>query len=173
MWTKIVAAALVMSGAWGFGMAYSQNMQNIIFHETEQKRMLQLVIREIDYMHRPMLEIFDSISHRLNQTYQRLLTDVSEKAKENNGQGLEYIWDEQIKNIRITSSYSKKAVSNLVRMGQCFGYDEVQLQISAMKLLEKDIEEDIEQMKQEKADKGKLVKTLSMLAGFFILIVFI
>ena len=77
LWGKIIAGMLVLIGTQGFGMALSQEMKCLLYHMNEQKQMLFYIEREIAFLHRPMQEIFLSLSERLQKPYDSFLKKVA------------------------------------------------------------------------------------------------
>ena len=96
MWGKIIAGLLILIGTQGFGMALSQEMKCFLYHLNEQKQMLFYMMREIDFLHRPMQEIFISLAERLQKPYDSFVRNVARKMEDGSGIGLQEIWDEEI-----------------------------------------------------------------------------
>lgn len=173
MWGRIVAGALIIVGAEGIGMAYCQEMKCKLHHQTKQKHMLLYIEREIDFLHRPMLEIFENISERLGNPYGDFLMEVVDKMKKNRGKTLYNAWNESIEWLVENKKLKKDYFEYLYKIGNCFGCEEDELQISMLKLVNSDLEEEIEALKGNMGEREKLIKTLSLLAGVFCVVMFI
>lgn len=173
MWEKAVAATLVLTGAQGFGFALCQEMQCRLYHDKEQKQMLLYITGEITFLHRPMQEIFFCISNRLQEPYRTFTRTVAERMEEERGKGLHSIWEEEVNHMQHTRSYPEKAMLHLHKIGACFGCEEDELQIATITLMQKELEEEIESIKQGKEEKSRLIQTLSLLAGVFCIVLFL
>ncbi len=82
MWQKAVAGICVMVGAFGFGLSLCQEINSVLLHFKEQRRMLLFMIREISFLHRPMQEIFVAVGERLKEPYPDFLMAVSKRMEQ-------------------------------------------------------------------------------------------
>lgn len=173
MWEKAIAGVCVMTGAFGFGYALCQEMKQVLLHLKEQKQLLLYIINEIAFMHRPMQEIFGTVGDRLKEPYKSFTLKISERMEERSGKKLQEIWEGEVKLLQKNGECPKDAVGTLLRMGESFGCDEDKMQIDALRLLEAELSEKISVRSQEKEEKSKLIRTLSVLAGLFCIVLFI
>lgn len=173
MWEKAIAGTLIILGTQGLGLTFCQEIQSKIYHEKEEKQMLLYINREIDFLHRPMMEIFEGIKERVKEPYQSFLKEVAIRMGSGEGQSLQCVWREETQKLEHKGMYPKEAICYLYRIGECFGCEEDELQISTLSLLQKELEEDIEKMKKTKEEKGRMIQTLSLLAGIFCVVIFI
>lgn len=173
MWEKAIAGLCVMTGAFGFGYALCQEMNRVLFHLNEQKRLLLYMINEISFMHRPMQEIFGAAGDRLKEPYKSFTLKITECMEERSGKNLQEIWAGEIKLLQKSGECPKAAIGTLLRMGESFGCEEDKMQIDALRLIEAELSEEISVRTQEKEEKSKLIRTLSVLAGLFCIVLFI
>lgn len=173
MWEKTFAGVCVMVGASGFGWFICQEMNKVLFHFKEQKHMLLYMIREISFMHRPMQEIFANVSGRLKEPYQSFLLEVAACMEERDGKNLQDIWRDKAEILQKNGACPKESARMLLRVGECFGCEEDKMQTDALKLLEAELTELINTKSKEREEKGRLIQTLSVLAGIFCIVLFI
>ncbi len=173
MWEKAFAGVCVILGASGFGWAVCQEMKQVLFHLEEQKRMLLYIQREISFMHRPMQEIFVSVSGRLKEPYQSFVLEVAACMEERDGRALGDIWRGRVEAMKKSGTYPAEAVRTLHRMEECLGCEEDKMQIDALGLWEAELSELIGMRTKEKEEKSRLIQTLSVLAGIFCIVLFI
>lgn len=173
MWEKAVAATLVIIGTQGFGWALCQEMQSKLYHEKEEKQMLLYMQNEIEFLRRPLHEIFDEIKDKVKEPYSAFLGNVSKRMKQEDGKSLNFLWSEEICKLEKEKSYPKEAILFLKRIGENLGAVQDTFQSSALKLLQLELEEDINKNKQIKDEKTKLIQSLSLITGVFCVIVFI
>ena len=173
MWEKAIAGMCVMTGAFGFGWSLCREMSDMLFHLKEQKRLLLFIVREISFMHRPMQEIFSAVGERMKDPYQEFLMAVSEGMEQRTGKSLQEIWHDNVELLQKNGSCPKEAARILLRLGECFGCEEDKMQIDALKLLEAELSDEIDSRSKEKEEKSRLIRTLSVLAGIFCIVLFI
>lgn len=173
MWQKTIAGMLVITGAFGFGRALCQDMNCILFHLKEQKRIILYIINEISFLHKPMQEIFEAMEEKLNGPYRSFIGNIVIEMKKGSGRNLEEIWDKEIKKIKAERIYPKIAIENLFKFSKCFGKEKDQMQMGEYRLLELELDEEIKRLIKEKEEKSKLIQTLSILAGVFCVVLFI
>lgn len=173
MWEKAIAGLLVITGSFGFGRALCNDMNCILFHLKEQKRIILYIVNEISFLHKPMQEIFESIEERLNEPYKSFINNIINEMKKGTGISLENIWDTEIRKIKATKVYPQKAIESLFKFKNCFGGEKNQMQIERFNLLELELDDEIKRYVKEKEDKSKLIQTLSVLTGIFCVVLFI
>ncbi len=173
MWGKMVAGLLILIGTQGFGMALSQEMKCFLYHLNEQKQMLFYMMREIAFLHRPMQEIFLSLSERLQKPYDTFMIKVAEKMEDGSGLGLQEIWDKEIDEMEKNKCYPKKTFLYLRQMKRCFHCEEDEMQKESFAMLCEEIEEEMNKIKRGKEEKDRLIRTLSLLAGILCIVIFI
>lgn len=173
MWQKLIASALVMTGAVGFGYVLCGEMNSEIKHLKTQKQILIYIIGEISYLHRPIEEIMDIIAEKIETPYNYFLTNVSQKIQERNGKELMSLWDESIDDMCNKVSISKTALNFLRRMGYCLGCEGDKLQVEALRLFESELDAGIEDALTKKEENSKLIKSLSALTGILCIVLFL
>lgn len=173
MWEKAVAATLVIIGTQGFGWALCQEMQSKIYHEKEEKQMLLYIRNEIEFLHRPLQEIFGEIKVKVKEPYRTFLENVSNRMLQEDGKSLNCLWKEEICELEKRKSYPGEAMEYLNRIGENLGAEQDTFQSSALKILQLELEEAINKNKAIKDEKTKLIQTLSLITGVFCVIVFV
>lgn len=171
MWGKTIAGIFIITGAFGFGRALCQDMNCTLKHLKEQKHMLIYMINEISFLHKPMQEVFESIEEKINEPYKKFINSVLNTMYKGSGAKLEDVWENEIKRMLKESLYPKLAIDYLYRFKRCFRGDKDRLQVEQLRLLEAELEEEIKTLVKEKDEKGRLIQTLSILAGVFCVIV--
>lgn len=173
MWQKVLAGILVILGAQGFGFAYSQGLQSLCYHYKQQERLLSYITGEISFLHRPIQEILWENRHRLQEPYGGFMERIAVKMEQNNGYSLLQLWEAEIVQLSRNRSYPVQALEMLQRIGISLGSEEDTMQLAAIHLLQQELEEAIQNIKEEKEEKGSLVQTLSLLAGIICVVLFL
>ena len=173
MWQKLIACACVMTGAVGFGYAVCREMSCEIQHLKLQKQIVSYMTGEITYLRRPMEEVLDIISERVEAPYDTFLEDVSLKMKERNGMGLRDLWKREVDGLRSESGLSDKALNYLEKMAGCFGCEGDLLQVEALGIFERELDVEIDRLLGRKEENGRLIRALSALVGIFCIVFFL
>ena len=92
MWEKTIAGILVIIGSFGFGLALCRDMSSVIYHLKEQKRMLEYMINEISFLHKPMKEVLEAVSEKVNEPYKTITAEILAEIKKGDGSRLSDIW---------------------------------------------------------------------------------
>lgn len=162
-----------MIGACGFGMALCQEMRCILYHLEEQKRMLLYFERETDFLHRPIQESFDVIADRLLPPYCEFANHIADAMCHSEGKSFREIWQEELEKTYKNRCYPKEILRYLIRIGDGIGSEEDTLQVELCGLLRKELEEEIERLKIEKSQKGRVIHTMSLVCGILCVVLFL
>jgi stage III sporulation protein AB len=173
MWQELVASAFVMAGASGFGYSICKDMSKDISQLKIEKQMLSYMIGEISYLHRPLEEIFDILAERVEKPFDIFLWNVSDKMRVRNGKSLNDIWEGELENFASEYGISKRAAAYLERMASNFECEGDGIQVGAFKLLNRYIEQEIEELGEKKKENDKLIRVLSALTGVLCIVLFI
>lgn len=162
-----------MTGAFGFGYALCQEMNNVLFNFKEQKRLLLYIINGISFMHMPMEEILRTSGDRLKEPYRAFASKIAERMEQRSGKALYEIWQDEVRLLQKSGQCPKAAAATLLRIGESFGCEGDKMQIDALRLIEAELADEIDNRTHENEDKEKLIRTLSVLAGLFCVVLFI
>ncbi len=173
MWYQAIAGGLVMIGAYGFGMALCQDMRCLLYHFEQQKRMLLYFERETDFLHRPIQESFDVIAERLATPYRELATGIADAMRDSGGKSFQDIWRRRTEELAKENFYPQKVMAYLKRIGEGIGSEEDTLQVQLCALLRKELEDEIEKLKLEKAQKSRVINTMSLVSGILCVVMFL
>lgn len=173
MWQKLIAAVCVMTGAFGFGMSLCGEMGRNIYCLKIQKQMLLYITGEISYLHRPLEEIFIMLSERIDEPYSGFLKNVAEKMNERSGKSIRNIWCIEIENLKNNGGLSDMCVSYLKKTVDCFECEGDIIQVEALELLNRELDNQIEYLIDKKNENGRLIKILSTLTGVLCVVLFL
>lgn len=173
MWYQAIAGCLVMIGAYGFGMALCQDMRCVLYHLEEQKRLLLYFGRETDFLHKPIQESFDSIADRLLPPYREFAAAIVKEMRRGDGRSFREIWQHETSILQASHHYPNLAIEYLERIGDGIGSEEDALQVELCELLRKELDEEVGRLKAEKAQKGRVIHTMSLVCGILCVVLFL
>jgi stage III sporulation protein AB len=137
------------------------------------KQMLLYITGEISYLHRPLEEIFDILSERIERPFDMFLSNVSEKMRQRNGRNLISIWQDEITHLKSDYGISKRTKTYLKRMADCFDCEGDRIQVETLEFLNSELEQEIENLAERKRENGRLIRVLSALAGIMCIVLFL
>jgi stage III sporulation protein AB len=172
MWQKLIAGILCLTGASGFGYSLCRELGRNITELKTEKQMLLYIIGEISYLHRPLEEIFDILSGRVEKPFDEFLQGISVKMRERKGKRLKDIWIGEISE-NISKDISKQSVIYLERMADCFECEGDRIQVESFELLCRDIEQKIDELTEKNKENSRLIRVLSTLGGIMCIVLFL
>lgn len=173
MWGKIIGGIMIISGAWGVGISMCQDLKASLFHITEQSKLVTYMEREIDFLNSPLEEVFYNIRKNMKEPYTSFLEKVCSEFEEARKDGLRSIWNENVNRLVNMKNNKSNYYKYLYRIGECIGCDENKLQVSMLLIVKGELEEEIKILKESLNEKMKLIKTLSLLAGIFCVVLLV
>lgn len=173
MWEKVIAGVLILLGTQGYGLSLSQETKCVLYHLNEQKQMLFYIVREIDFLHRPIPEIFQSLSERLRKPYNTFLKRVADRLENGSGRSLSEIWEEELDELEKERGYPKTAMEYLRKMKRCFSCEEDEMQKETFAMLREELEEEAMRIQGSRRERDRLIRTLSLLAGILCIVIFV
>lgn len=172
MWQKLVAGACVMTGAVGFGFAVCGEINSTITHLKKLKELINYIIGEITYMHRPIAEILSIAAERMGEPYAEFLERTSVQLDERRGRALSDIWRANIAFIG-ENEIPREALFYMERIGECFGLEGSNMQIESFRLFEHGLDERIDELIEKRREDARLINALSALAGVLCVVLFL
>jgi stage III sporulation protein AB len=173
MWQKLIAATLCLTGSCGFGFSLCREMTKAITELKIQKQMLSYITGEISYLHRPLEEIFDILSERLDTPFDIFLKNISDEMKSRNGRTLKNIWNNNATILEKQHVISKLNIKYLKRTADCFECEGDRIQVETFELLIQEIDQEIENLAERKKENSRLISVLSALTGVLCIVLFL
>ncbi len=135
------------------------------------KELLNYITGEIEYLKRPMAEIFRLAAERIDAPYVELLEIVAEGLGERSGKPLGELWHEGLAKVR--DNFAKEAFVYVEKMGHCFGLEGDKMQIESLKLFERELDDEIARLNARQGENCRLIRALSALAGILCIVLFL
>jgi stage III sporulation protein AB len=173
MWQKLVAGIFVMIGSSGFGAALCKDMSSEIEELKVEKQILSYIMGEIAYIHRPLEEIFDILSERIETPFDELLRRIADKMRSRSGKSVTKIWQEEMKAWSVEYRITGRCIGYLERIPYCFECEGDNIQVETLELLRNEIDLEIENLLERKKENSRLIRVLSTLAGVLCIVLFL
>lgn len=171
MWWKTIACSFVIISTQILGISYGKDLKCTLYHLSQQKKMLLYMMGEIQYLHRPMIEILAGMKNIVEEPYVSFIHSVIEEMEHE--KSLKDSWLLQAKGLEDSHCYPECAIKYLYDYPGLFVYNASRTQLEALQLFLKGIEEKIEEIKEQKKSHARIFYLLSSLLGVFIIILFI
>lgn len=169
---KIIGMILVFVSCTGIGVMYSYISKKRVQDLCEWKKGLILLKNEINYSLTPLPEAFESVSRRTLGEISLFFQKMSELLR-TSGKTMEKLEDSELSRILKESCLNEKDIKMVVEFVKNLGLGDKESQISNICLQVENLEQEIETAKEQEKSNGKLFKTLGVLTGIFIIVIFI
>lgn len=171
MWWNAVACSFVIMSTQILAVSYEKNLKCTLYHLSQIKKMLLYMIGEIQYLHRPMIEILEGSMKVINEPYISFLEGVINEMEHENT--FQESWNKETEYLERKRCYPEKAIKYLYDIPKYYIYDGSFTQLEALQLFLKELEEEIERIKEEKKTQSKVHYVVTSLAGVLVIILFI
>lgn len=170
---KLVGTVLVITScsAMGAGMAARLSERLALL-----KRIRVLVIHlkgEILYANVPLAEGFDRTGKRAGKAEGELFRRVSERLMKGSGESFFDIWKDEAHGFLETSPLTEREGEQLISFGEHLGYLDREMQERTILLYLEELEEEIEGISREIAQKRRLYTSAGIMAGLFLAVILV
>lgn len=168
---KIVGVIVCIISAYSMGIILGAKISKRYYSLKSILKAFLGVKGELMYNKVNLDEVFMKVADRTTQPLSEFFYEVCEKMNENAG-SFEHIWKnaiDKLKNMELKST----DIDELLALGNELGYLGVDMQTEYLDIYIKRIQEEILFLKENKDKSIRLYKTLGILAGIMVSIVFV
>lgn len=153
---------------WRLSMEQQEHMDQLI----AMKEMFLMIAGEISYTRTPLREAFLRIARQNKEPFAGFLRQAAEELKKNQD-SMGVFWKRLVEQEEERFLFSREEKELLKRAGENFGYLDGQMQLKNLELYIGQADVMIEQFQKELKEKQKLIRTLSLMCGLFVIILLI
>lgn len=164
---------LVFVACSGIGIMYGTIYKKRVEELQEWKKGIQLLKSEINFALTPLSEAFETVGKRLEGQIKKVFLALASLLKDNPNKAMDKIEDGVLKSLLIETCLSEKDTIKLISFIKNLGLLDKESQMNNMALHIKNMEQEIETAKRDEEKNNKLFKTLGVLSGIFIVVIFI
>lgn len=168
---KIVGAALLLAGTAGFSFCLCKERKKRLFYIKELQRMYRLFQSEIGYTGLPLPEIFLNVSEKLPQPLKDGLQRVSRAMAPETGESFERVWEREMGPCFSHLSIKEELGEVLLGFPECVSSFEREGQAKAFERYIRETERWIVRMEEEEKSQNKVIMSLGIAAGVFLIII--
>lgn len=169
---KWAGAILFISMTTWIGLEISKRFDNRPKHIRQLKNALQILEAEILYSQLPLQEAFFNIANQIPKPLNGFFNKLSEGLKQDDVD-LRELWNTQVKTLMEHSSLGSIEREILVQFGQTLGQHDFTQQQKQIQLTERHLERELAEAQDEQYKYSKMVKSLGVLFGLFIVLLFL
>lgn len=154
------------------GLEISKRLDNRPKHIRQLKNALQILEAEILYSQLPLQEAFDNIAKQVPKPLNVFFNELSEGLKQE-GVDLRDLWKSQVDALMEHSSLGSIEKEILIQFGQTLGQHDFTQQQKQIQLTESHLERELAEARDEQYKYSKMVKSLGVLIGLFVVLLFL
>lgn len=168
---KVSGAVLLMLGAAGFAFSICREWKRRLLLLKSMKEMYRLLQNEICYTALPLPEIFRIVGERIDEPFGEALFSVSNRMTLKRGEDLKKVWESEMGNCLDKIPLKDQEKELLLKFPECVGMNESKGQANALNRYIEEIDRLILQMEEEEKSKNKVIMSLGIAAGLFMVII--
>lgn len=163
---------IIISGA-GLGFAVSGEL-------ARRKRMLEMILRmiillrgEIRYGNKSLYDAFTGASGKLEGKYREFFILIAQEMRQKTGTSFGKIFRECTKKCLNLDCLSREERDRFYSLGDQLGYLGLDMQLKQLDQMEKETEYAIRKLEKDFQEKKKLYRSLGILGGVFVAVLFL
>lgn len=173
MYIKMIGSICILSACIGIGNYYIELYRDRVRLLKEFRTMAILWKGGIRYGNDNMINLIESISTKLDVRIQKFLMFVVEEMNKMKGSTFEDIWKDAIEKLLKNRCLKDSDLNVTQKFGSILGCFDKELQIESCNQYIQDMNNLIEGIEIELKDRIKVCRTLSLMIGVCVVIIFI
>jgi len=170
---KILGAILVMTASCGIGFFCAGEVDKRKKELEEQYNLIRLIFGDIRYMRATLPEAVNKAIVRHQGSYSLFLRIIADRLSEAPGISLSDIWNDAVSNGLKQSSLKESDKQTLKNFGESVSLADRENVMMCFEQYISELKEEINGIKRAAGAKVKLYRSLGVLAGVFIVVLFI
>ncbi len=170
---KILGIIVVIIASWGYGSGLINRLQQHQNQLFSLQELTGLFLGEIQYGKSPLQEACLQIGNRLPSPYSDVLHNISEELSKKNYQSFEVVWREQFQLRKKEFYLTEQEKAVLLGIGKNLGYLDVDAQIRHLQMYQIEASQMLEQLQKTVKEKKKLYRSVSLMVGAMVILLFI
>lgn len=172
MYIKFAGCLLLISGTTLAGFRKAEELKERVEKLETLKRMMVMMQGEFRFHHATLSEVLENVSEKMPQPFGNIFGKIAKQLEERKQEGFQKIWEDGILALLQCGGIQKTEQRIFELLGNGLGYLDLETQIDTLQLAVLQIEEKIEEAKEQRERKGKLYRTMGITLGaLFVLLV--
>ena len=169
---KLAGSLLVILASLLYGWKVKEELQEHVGQLVGMKEMFLMLQGEISYARTPLKEAFLQVASQGKEPFSSLLEKAA-KGLSGNEEGIGAFWGSIVDQEAGNFYFTREELGLLTRAGENFGYLDTQMQLKNLELYIGQVEVLIGEAQKELKDRQKVVRTVSLMCGLFLVILLI
>ncbi|MCL2592699.1 MAG: stage III sporulation protein AB [Defluviitaleaceae bacterium] len=172
MITRLLGMAFIMLSSTVLGYYYSGKDGYRINDLRQMKKAFLILRSEVEYTLSPIKEAIESIAEKTEKPVSNIFKDFKNYLEENPRDGCENLWKNAIVNNKKSYFFVDEDISMFLSFGKVVGGMDKNLQLGTIDMILAFIDEKIEEATIASVKNKKLYRSLGILSGLALCIVF-
>lgn len=170
---KLIGAVMVMFSSCGIGFLFAREIYKRKEELEEQYSLLKMMLGDIRYTRASFPESVDKAGKRHRGSYSAWLEELSKQMEASPGVTIADIWKGAADAGLYQSSLTKEDRQRFMEFGELLRVPERENVITGFELYLSELEEEIDRIRSVITVKTKLYRSMGILIGIFIVVLFI
>ncbi|MDD3279183.1 MAG: stage III sporulation protein AB [Lachnospiraceae bacterium] len=136
-------------------------------------RITLLLQSEISYKRTPLPEAFTDIAGKVEEPYRRFLLEVSGEMRQMRDAPLSVIFSENVERYLADTCLNGEERKRLMELGADLGFLDKQMQLDTLESFRLEYRSKIDELQQQLPVKKKLYRSLGVMGGLFLAVLFL
>lgn len=170
---KIIGAIFVLFASGGIGFLYARELMRRNKEIEELCQLLKMILGDIRYMRSTLPEAIAKAKKRHGGSYRLFLCEVEEGLQEANGVTFSQIWDMSVKRGLCTGALNEEDKQKMIRFGEAISSADRETIILYFEQYIDELQQINQELQRTVKDKVKLYRSLGVLSGIFLVVLFL
>lgn len=170
---KIIGMVLIFISCSGIGLTFTYIYKKRLEELSEWRKGIALIKNEINFALTPLPEAFEIVAGRLEKEINIFFKGLGKLLQSSQNNSLENLDDNIIKKMLVDTCLNEKDKVLIVGFIKRLGLLDKESQINNLALHINNMDQEIEKLKKDEEKNNKLYKTLGILSGIFIIVIFL
>ena len=164
---KYIGCLIILVASSGIGIHYGEELKKYLNQLEELKKLFCLMKCELEYVKLPLVELFERMESKVQQPFESWIGMLRRKLESREYGVFDNIWRETIEEELRESKLRAEDLEELKNVGKNLEY------IDNLNLYIEQLEYRIMDMRKAYQSKRKLSRTLGIMGGIFLVILFL
>ena len=170
---KITGLLLVFSACAGLGFSISNELQRRIYHLSELTRIMSFLRGEIAFAVSTLPEAMQQIQKRTTPPFTEFFANLSENMQQSSGEEFQELLQKQMNYLKKNSALTTEDLETFSQTAGHLGYLDKEMQLHLLDRYLQEQQETIKTLQKQLPDKKRVVRSIGILAGVLLLIIFL
>lgn len=170
---RIIGMMMIFISCSGIGLTYTYIYKKRLVELCEWKKGIVLLKNEINFALTPLPEAFEIVGRRLEGEISIFYLKISKLLQTSQNNSMDKLDENLIKKMLIDTCLNEKDKNSIIIFIKKLGLLDKESQINNLDLHISYMDQEIEKSRKDEEKNNKLYKTLGILSGIFIIVIFL